>query len=125
MATYDDIKNESYLSKLSPATPETIAQLEAKYPGIPQDYLDFLRQVGSGEIGDSDFMIYGGPVAPEDVFGPDERLSHLLLLGDDLQGYCVAFDPTHNWAVVEIDPTNRSVDVTASSFASYVRNDIL
>lgn len=125
MTRYDDIKNESHLSKLTPASEETVAEIKARCPGIPQDYLDFLREVGSGEVGESDFMIYEGPVAPEDVFGRDDGLSHLLLLGDDFQGYCVAFDPTREWVVVEIDPTNRSVEVTASSFSSYVRNDIL
>ncbi|WP_150561949.1 hypothetical protein [Pandoraea bronchicola] len=86
--------------------------------------MDFITQVGFGELGDSSFMLYGGLLEPEEVFGEaDPLLAGLLLLGDDFQGFNVAFDKK-NWSVVEIDPTNLSATPVANNFENFIRSRI-
>ncbi len=36
---------------------------------LPSDYVAFLREVGSGDIGPGWIMLYGGPVEPDSIYG--------------------------------------------------------
>jgi hypothetical protein len=68
-----------------------VNQLVAELPDLPSDYLTYLVETGWGEAA-SGHMVYSGPVLPEEVFGPDHGLRDTVLLGDDFQGYCLAFN---------------------------------
>ena len=75
-------------SRLELLTEEKGDALLARYPGLPADYIRFLREVGSGTIGDGSYSIYGAPIEPSFVFDPvtAERLDNVLLIGDDFAG---------------------------------------
>jgi hypothetical protein len=91
---------------------------------VPDDYLQFLQRIGSGEIGAAQYTLYSGLVAPEEIYGdrPPE-LEHVALLGDDMQGYCAGFD-TRSWQVVEIDPTTMEPTPVADTFEQFIRQRI-
>lgn len=61
------------------------------WPDLPADYLAYMREVGAGPA-DNGRMIYGGPVLPVEIYGEDIVPAGLVLLGDDLAGYCLAYD---------------------------------
>ena len=67
-----------------------LIKLTAKHPDLPEDYVTYLREVGWGEAA-SGRQIYQAPISPEDVFGPEIVVENVLLLGDDFQGYCLAW----------------------------------
>lgn len=62
-----------------------------------------------------------------DVYDPSaaKQLCRLLVIGDDFQGCCVAFDPESDWSIVEIDPVDKSTEVVAVSFGGFVRAELL
>ena len=75
----------------TPLPSDQVAQLRDKYPELPEDYWRYLEGVGHGES-PGGWIIYSGPIAPEEVYGESCSLDAVVLLGDDLQGFCLAFD---------------------------------
>jgi hypothetical protein len=91
------------------------------YPSIPLDFLSFLSEIGAGEIGRANFVLYGGFMESRDVYGETPAgLEHVLLFGDDMQGFCCGFD-TRDWTVYEIDPANMKSTLVASNFEIFIR----
>ena len=72
---------------------DEIEVLRAEHPELPPEYFDYLLTVGWG-MAESGRMIYSGPVVPTTIFGNRFKESSILLLGDDMQGYCFGFDKT-------------------------------
>jgi hypothetical protein len=92
--------------KLTKVSPGEIAKLSLEFPNIPHEYFEYLRHIGWGECA-SGRMIYSGPVSPKEVYGKEFNQGHIILLGDDFQGYCFGYniedstygelDPLGNW----------------------------
>jgi hypothetical protein len=119
-----DARTASVLEKLSPVSVDHLAALQNRFEGIPADYVAFLRDLGTGAVGNDQYMLYGGLLTPDEIFddAPPE-FSDLLLFGDDFQGWSQAFDP-ESWSVVEIDSTDMSVRTIASSFEAFIRGKV-
>lgn len=67
-----------------------IEALRSEYPRLPAVYLNYLREIGWGET-PSGHMVYSGPITPDEVYSQivdDGR----VIIGDDMQGYCLAYD---------------------------------
>jgi hypothetical protein len=81
-----------------------LAKLCAQFPDVPEHYLDFLRHVGSGSLGDN-FMIYSGPVGPEDIFDDETAagLVGIVFFGDNFAGDIIGFDTLGGWRLVGRD----------------------
>lgn len=130
MNRFDDllaaVQANGLITKLSPVQAGRVDQLIQTYPGLPDDYAEFLREVGFGSIGDGGYMVYDGLVSPDEVFDPGsvQDFSDLLLFGDDFQGYNGAFQPKKAWTVVEIDSATMTVTPVAKSFEEFVRRKI-
>lgn len=69
-----------------------IGALQTEFSRLPSDYFQYLAEVGWGES-DSGRMIYSGPIKASEIFGAAFQASPILLLGDDMQGYCFGYDP--------------------------------
>ena len=94
------IANVESLSRLSESDVEAI---KSEYSGLPVDYLEFLQEIGFGDLGE--IQLYSGPVDADSIYpSMGEHLSSILLIGDDMQGYCFGFDCHQNNRLVEIDP---------------------
>jgi hypothetical protein len=98
---------------------EKIAALQSRYPALPPIYCEYLRTVGWGET-QSGRMVYEDPIAPNDVYGPSCALSSVVLLGDDFQGYCLAYNlDTKRFG--EVTPTGKWEEwPSGHTFQSYV-----
>lgn len=125
MGRYDDLQQsvKNLLANLSPISPELSRQLLSNHPGLPEDFLDFLLEIGAGEIGDGMFVLYNGLVHPVDIYGDgaSDPLQSVLLLGDDMQGYCVGYTIT-NWKIWEISPLDWSLTPLADTFEQFIRD---
>lgn len=104
---------------LSPVAPDKLARVLQAWPDVPDDYLLFLAEYGAGSMADDCLVLYGGLIAPQEIYGDAHGIEPLLLLGDDLQGLCIAFD-TRDATVVEVDPTNRHVERVADTFTEFI-----
>jgi hypothetical protein len=95
-------------SRLDPWTEKQLLELKTHYTEVPEDYLLYLKLVGSGSIGDSRFVVYGGFLEPNEVYGPDAlRFSGILLIGDDFAGDCLGYNTRANWELGWISSSQR------------------
>jgi hypothetical protein len=105
MSMFINIKEKvEDLTLLMKATDKDVSAIKSNYPSIPDDYLEFLKEVGSGNLGI--LAVYSSPMKATEVYtsASESELSSFVLFADDMQGYCYAFDKTANYRVVEIDP---------------------
>ena len=98
-------------SQLEPVAKPELDAISAEYPGVPEHYLAFLRDVGYGALGGS-FMVYGGLVDPADIFDPETaaRLEGLVFFGDTLGGTIFGFDMREDWRIVGVDDHTLQID---------------
>mgnify|MGYP003819216665 FL=1 len=111
------IEGADRLTKLS----EMEAQvLRAEYPGVPEDYLEFLMDVGYGDLGS--LQLYSGLISPWQVYPRgSSSLATVLLFGDDFQGYCFGFDLADSYRVVEVDPRGNVHRTVEPRFTELLR----
>ncbi|MCO6454945.1 MAG: hypothetical protein J5I93_06565 [Pirellulaceae bacterium] len=99
-AIVSNIDDTTSLVTLSDAD---VARLRNNYSWIDSDYLDFLREVGYGNLGE--LQLYNQPTPATSVYSVNgERLQSVLLFGDDMQGHCFGFDAENDYRVVEVTP---------------------
>src|SRR5262245_58310041 len=92
-------------SRLETLSTTEIDRIRSSFPGIPEDYLEFLGLVGYGRIGLSDFIVYSGPAHPSEIYDPAtaESLGGIVLVGDNCSGDCVGLDTKCNWRIDDVD----------------------
>lgn len=119
MSIIDQLQRQFAGSDLRQLTPAEISELKAETPELPQDYLGFLGMIGCGNLGE--LQVYSGPISPAFVYPqPKGDLSKIVLIGDDLQGYCFGFDTGRQGVLVEVDPRGVPRDRSEGSFLSLV-----
>lgn len=113
----NEIDNYSFVTKL---TSQEHKSLMTKNSLLPMEYLDFLKEVGYGDL--NFIQIYGGTITADDVYPIEvaKKLTDFLLIGDDGQGYCFAFNIKDNYNVVEIDPTGEVDFDMGGGFNSFI-----
>lgn len=107
---FEDISNQ-LKAQLDQLSEKQIHLLQTEFPGLPNDYLSFIKRVGFGNIGE--IQIYSGPISPDEVYPHVKELGSIILFGDDHQGYCFGFDLIDEYRVVEVDPNglpDRSIE---------------
>ncbi len=120
MARFDGLSRSARLSKLTVVAPSRVDAIRSRYPWLPDEYLEFLRDIGAGEIGESSLMLYESPVPAKTIFGHD-AIPGVLAIGDDFQGYVYGYSPSADSSIVEIEPDGFTLDVVASSFDDFIR----
>ena len=99
-------------SRFEPVPPAGIQSILAEFPGVRHDYLAFLREIGWGHLGESNFMFYSGLLEPSDIFDIEtaRSLEGVVLFGDDFAGWSAGFDTRHDWRIIGIDSTDLQVE---------------
>lgn len=96
-----------------------VLALKNEFPELPESYLDYMMNVGWGEAL-SHRMIYEGPIDPTDVYGVACKFEKIVLLGDDFQGYCLAYDLDKR-VFAEVSPTGElEIWPLTQTFQSYI-----
>jgi hypothetical protein len=131
MRRYSDIVtligSAMWASRLARLNQSEMTSFKEECPQCPDDYLDYLHEVGWGMIGDSSYMIYQGLLSSDEIYDPvtASDLSHILFFGDDLMGYCAGFDTSKSWNVVEVQPVDMSAEEVGQTFEEFIREQIL
>jgi len=126
MKRYDDFTSligaVTSTSRLTRLNESEVISIRKEYPHVPEDYLEYLREVGWGMIGDG-YMVYSGPIGADEIYDQvsANHLKGILFFGDDLQGHCAGFNTSTNWTLVEVDPTNISVSEIGQSFQEFIK----
>lgn len=92
-------------SRLTPLPREKVDALRARHPGVPEDYVQFLTEIGHGRVGAPRLSVYSGPIEPRDIYDPPtaEALAGVWLVGDDFTGFCVGYDTRSGWRLCGVD----------------------
>ena len=117
-----EARGEKFESNRSVVSPDAIAALRVEYPGIPEDYLGFLGQIGAGSFLSSSYAIYDGPIEPDEIFGlrDDSWPPDLIAFGDNFSGDLGVFLPSSGWAVAELWHDDRSIAKSGGSFLDFI-----
>lgn len=112
------------LNKLIPITGDSLLKMKNIYPNVPQEYIDFMMDFGSGELGDGAYMIYSELTDPSTVYGGDFNSEDVfLLIGDDFSGCCSGFRLS-DWSIVEFYPATLHPIKVADSFSEFIYRKI-
>ncbi len=108
---HDAIRRFFPTARLTPLGEAELSAIRSEFPQVPDHYLNFLRHVGWGSLGDN-FMLYSGLVEANEIF--DSRtsadLAGILFLGDDFAGWMLGFDTRNCWRLVGVDSSSLTAE---------------
>ena len=111
-----------------PLDPAAVERIRQTFPGIPEDYLAYLREVGPGSVRECQYAIYEGPdwCDEEPLFSWFESNGRkLLVVGDNFSGDLFAFDTEQNYGVVELLHEDMEVWPFRGGFKEFIRGKML
>ena len=81
-----------------------VERIREEFPGIPEDYLAYLREIGSGTVRECQYQVHKPDWCHEEPLFSwfETRGRKLLVIGHDYSGNLFAFDAKHNYRVVEL-----------------------
>ena len=100
--TYDAIAAQ--IPDMNKCDRETLDELRSKYSFLPDEYAQYLAEVGWGEV--AGFMFYSGPVELQDIFDEEtaEASARVILIGDDMAGGHLGYIEVGNkWMLTDFD----------------------
>jgi hypothetical protein len=80
MGRYDDVlrflemnenRNDAGLNERILLNAEETDEIRKEHPDIPNDYIDYLTEVGWGDFRESQYMVYSCLVDSEEIFGAE------------------------------------------------------
>ncbi|WP_145312040.1 hypothetical protein [Gimesia fumaroli] len=77
---------------------EWLAEIENKYPRMPEDLKELYLTLGYGSIASSSYMIHI-PTEPDEIYDEEtaKGLEGILIVGDDFSGTCEAYNAKQGW----------------------------
>jgi len=103
---------------MKPVSAESITKIEEQYPGIPEDYLEYLRSVGAGEH-EVCGMIYEAPIPGTEI---STEAQEMLLVGDDMAGFMIGYVKTEKgWEFRGLDSCGWEYETLHRSFSEYLQ----
>lgn len=121
-------KKDAEINKREKLTDKDIEEIRKQYPDIPQDYLDYLKEMGYGTIRECQFMVYKGLENIEDILGYEvEELEDkkFLVFGDNYSGDFSGFLIEEEWKVAEFWHDCEELNDCKQSFHEYIREQML
>ena len=90
---------------------------------ILNDYRDFMKQVGYGEL-DASFYVEDGPVPYQKVYIREiPELDGMYIFASDQSEYSYAFDSKNNFEVVDIDASGK-LEKHYGDFKAFISNKV-
>lgn len=136
MARYSDLYpflkdlSNFQLDTRKPLAEEEIDIIRNNHPGVPEDYLDFLQELGAGLYFDGCFDIHNTLTNAEDICS-EKSFMEDKLKGDDALVFALFYDtyyffvPSKNWAIYGEDHDfSESYHVSDESFEIFIRRVI-
>jgi hypothetical protein len=107
-----------------------LKKLREQHPGVPEEYLGYLGEVGAGAFRECQFRVYEGLGTPDDILGKGvfdwwDPKKPVLCFGDNYSGDLSGFLPQQKWAVVELWHDSGTVYPVKKTFGKYIRERML
>ena len=115
-------------NRRKPLDPAAVEGIRRKFPGLPEEYLAYLLEVGPGSVRECQYMIYEAPVwcNEEPLFSwveaPDRKL---LVIGDNFSGDLFVLDADQNYQVAEFDHETIEAVPRDAGFTEFIREKML
>lgn len=111
-------------------TARQVAALRRRFPGVPEEFLAYLREVGAGAFRECQFTVYGSLGTPDEILGEGvlyrrEPSVRVLCFGDNFGGDVSGFLPENRWAVAELWHDNGTLYRVEKPFGEYIRERML
>lgn len=129
MGRYNDLadllRSNNLSDRFDALSEEELKKEVDENPNVPAEYIDFLREIGFGDVGDGYYMIYSGLIAPESIFdeATAKELEGIMFFGDDFNGYCGGFLTNENWKLVEVGSSCDLYELEMT-FEEFIREKI-
>lgn len=107
-----------------PLNEQAIERLRRSFPGISEEYLAYLREIGAGSVKECQYEIY----EPDfDDATPLFLVGNLLFIGHDFIGNSFALDADSDFCVVELDHEGggKGIYPMGGSFRAFIRDQML
>lgn len=127
LAKYED-KSKRRMNKRTMLRSFETDAIRDEHPGIPEEYLAYLKEIGWGPFRECQYMVYGGLMDPEDIFDKETIAQfgkRVLLFGDNFSGDPAGFLPDESWKVVELWHDSINVYDPKQSFGTFIRGKML
>jgi hypothetical protein len=112
------------------STADQARKLKRDYPGIPEDFVAYLLEVGAGNFRECQFKVYDFLGTPDEILGEGvlfrkDANSRVLCFGDNFSGDMSGFLPEDHWAVVELRHNDGTMYRVKKPFGKYIREKML
>jgi hypothetical protein len=129
LARVEDPKEERMNSRRR-LTARQAERLRSDFPGVPEEFIAYLREVGAGSFRECQFMIYGMLGTPDQILGQgvmpqQDPTVRILCFGDNYSGNLSGFLPDQRWAVAELWHGSGTLSRVKKPFGKYIRERML
>lgn len=106
----------------------SLAKLRREFPGIPEDYLDYMGLIGAGTFRECQYATYAklGWIAEHfDERWTDKFGKNILIFGHNFAGDNGCFVIDQNWAVADVWHDDSHIHLFKGTFGQYIRAKML
>ncbi len=107
---------------------DELSKLKQIHPNLPVEYLDYLKEIGSGNFRECQFKVHGHLFDLEDL-GLEEHYdleNGIKFFGDNFSGDFSGFDfSKNNGLIVEFWHEDGTIYETEKTFKEYIREQML
>ena len=101
---------------------DEIEKIKNEHKNIPDDYLDYLKEIGWGSFRECRFMVFGKPSKLDDIgVGTDIDETGLIFFGDNFAGDFYGFNLKNSEKVIEWDHSLDEINETGKTFREFIR----
>jgi hypothetical protein len=139
MALYDDViaflarvedPKKQRMNTRKRLTARQVDKLRRQFPGVPEDFLAYLREVGAGAFRECQFTVYGFLGTPDEILGEGvlyrrDPSIRVLCFGDNFSGDMSGFLPEKRWVISEVWHDDGTLYRVKKPFDKYIRERML
>ncbi|GCD12536.1 hypothetical protein [Clostridium tagluense] len=121
-------KEETEMNSREKWTDAQIKELVEQHLGIPQEYLDYLKEIGTGSFRECQFVVHGALETIEDLTGYDLydlEDKKFLVFGENYSGDFSGFLIEEEWKVAEFWHDREELQICGQTFHQYIREQML
>ena len=104
-----------------------ISELKTRYIEIPEQYLNYLKEIGIGNFRECQYSVKGNLFTLNDIgLDADYNLENtILFFGDNFAGDLSGFDIDNNFEIVELWHASSEIYRPNKCFKEYIREQML
>jgi hypothetical protein len=122
----DFLNSLNQLFNRSTLNKQKVEEIDSKYRGIPQLYLNYLFEIGNGEVREYSLNFFGGLVTLDSIglaeHYPTERKIEFFCT--DFGGELYGFDLDNNYDIIELDHETGVFNTVGKNFRQFLREKI-